>query len=406
MAKRCFGIQGFGKKQDYEQGKQFDLDASYDVIKEAIRDAGMECYRADELRTSGSVEQVMYDQLLAADLVVADITTLNFNAAYELGVRLALRPYATLVVGEKGMNFPFDINHIYIHTYQHLGEDVGYREAKRFRAELTDMAKKVMSTPRKDSPVYTFLRQLPENGFISVATEARTPAQVVGVGASLRDLKDRAKAATRESRFTDAIKLWREARDLAGKDDYIVQQLALATYKSEEPDAERALRKAEVILEYLKPRASFDPETLGLWAAVHKRLFELTKEGAALEEALFALERGFFIKHDYYNGINLAFMLDTKAATSDAETKEELHGVARYVRRKVKDVCDRALEVPDMTDDDKYWILATLYEACVGLGQKDEALHWKGESERVAKADWMSRTNENQVAKLRALLIS
>jgi hypothetical protein len=60
MAKRCFVIQGFGKKQDYEQGKQFDLDASYDIIKEAISEAGLECFRADELRTSGTVEQVMY----------------------------------------------------------------------------------------------------------------------------------------------------------------------------------------------------------------------------------------------------------------------------------------------------------------------------------------------------------
>jgi hypothetical protein len=405
MSKRCFVIQGFGKKQDYEQGKQFDLDASYEVIKEAIRDAGMECYRADELRTTGTIDQVMYDQLLAADLVIADITTLNFNAAYELGVRLALRPYATLVVGEKGMNFPFDVNHIYIHTYQHLGDDIGYREVKRFRAELTDLAKKVMSNPQKDSPVYTFLRQLPEDGFIRLAKEARAPAQVVGGGDSLRDLKDRAKASMRDSRFSDAITLWRQARELAGKDDYIVQQLALATYKSKEPDAERALRKAVVILDYLKPRASFDPETLGLWAAVHKRLFELTQDGTALEEALFALERGFFIKLDYYNGINLAFMMDTKAATSNAKTKEELRGAARYVRRKVKDVCDRALEVPEITDDEKYWILATLYEACVGLGQDEEALRWKRESEKVAKAGWMSETTDYQVAKLRALLV-
>ncbi len=405
MTKRCFVIQGFGKKQDYEQGKQFDLDASYAVIKEAISDAGMECYRADELRTSGVIDQVMYDHLLAADLVVADITTLNFNAAYELGVRLALRPHATLVVGEKGMNFPFDVNHIYIHTYQHLGEDIGYREVKRFRAELTDLAKKVVSAPQKDSPVYTFLRQLPENGFIDVATEARSPAQVAGDGVSLRDMKDRAKAAMRDNRFADAIKLWREARDISGKDDYIVQQLALATYKSKEPDAERALRKAEVILEYLKPRASFDSETLGLWAAVHKRLFELTRESASLEEALFALERGFFIKRDYYNGINLAFMLDTKAATGDADTREELHGVARYVRRKVKHICDKALEALDLTDDERYWILATLYEACVGLGQEDEALRWKAESERVAKAGWMSETTEDQIAKLRVLLV-
>jgi hypothetical protein len=404
MSKHCFVIQGFGKKQDYEQGKQFDLDASYEVIKEAISDAGMECYRADELRTGGVIDQVMYDHLLSADLVVADISTLNFNAAYELGVRLALRPYATLVIGEKGMNFPFDVNHIYIHTYQHLGEDIGNREAKRLRAELTELAKKVVSTPQKDSPVYTFLQQLPEDGYIDVATEAQAPAKVAGAGATLRDLKDQAKAAMRDSRFTDAIKLWREARELAGKDDYIVQQLALATYKSMEPDAEQALRKAEVILEYLQPRASFDSETLGLWAAVHKRLFELTKEDAALEEALFALERGFFIKRDYYTGINLAFMLNTKAATSSADTKEELNGVARYVRRKVKDICEKALKAPDMTDDDKYWILATLYEVCVGLMQEGEAQSWKGESEKVAKANWMSETTESQIAKLRALL--
>jgi hypothetical protein len=59
MSKHCFVIQGFGKKQDYEQGKQFDLDASYEVIKEAISEVGMECYRAGELRTGGVIYQVM-----------------------------------------------------------------------------------------------------------------------------------------------------------------------------------------------------------------------------------------------------------------------------------------------------------------------------------------------------------
>ena len=42
-------------------------------------------------------------------------------------------------------------------------------------------------------------------------------------------------------------------------------------------------------------------------------------------------------------------------------------GVARYVRRKAKAICGKALEAPDLTDDEKYWILATLYEACVVL---------------------------------------
>ena len=64
----------------------------------------------------------------------------------------------------------------------------------------------------------------------------------------------------------------------------------------------------------LDPRASNDPETLGLWGAVHKRLFDLTGERAALDAAVFAHEKGFYLKTDYYNGINLAFLLNVRAA--------------------------------------------------------------------------------------------
>ncbi len=404
MTKRCFVIQGFGKKQDYAQGKLFNLDASYEVIKEAIQAAGLECYRADELRTNAVIDQVMYDQLLDADLVVADITTLNFNAAYELGVRHALRPYATLVVGEKGINFPFDINHIYIHTYQHLGEDIGYQEVKRFRNELKELAQKAIDHPHKDSPVYTFLSHLPEDVFLRAAPQARTPIEAASSGASLRELTDQAKAAMQESRFTAATELWRQARQIAVKDDYIVQQLALATYKSNQPDPETALGEAKAILEYLQPHGSFDTETLGLWAAVHKRLFEITHDLKELEEALFALERGFFIKQDYYNGINLAYMLDIKAGASSTVIKSELRALARYVRRRVKEICARGLQGENLGGEEKYWLLATLYEACVGLDEEKDALHWKEEAGKMSVPAWMPSATEEQIARLRPLL--
>jgi hypothetical protein len=404
MKKCCFVIQGFGKKQDYEQGKQFNLDASYAVIKEAIEEAGMECCRADELRTNALIDQVMYDELLDADLVVADITTLNFNAGFELGVRYALRPYATLVVGEKGMNFPFDIKHIYIHKYHHLGEDIGYSEAKRFCEELKQLAEKAINNPQKDSPVYTYLNRLPEKGFIDIAMSRQTRKQSKGSSSSLRELINQAEAEMHADKFDEAIKYWTQAREVAGKNDYVVQQLALATYKSKQPNAERALRKAETILEYLKPHESFDTETLGLWAAVHKRLFEISKDTGALEEALFALERGFFIKRDYYNGINLAFMLDTKASDSDPKIKEELRAMARHVRRRIKDICDKTLAKQDLDKEYKYWILATLYETCVGLGEEDEALRWKEEADNISTATWMVESTDNQIAKLRKLL--
>jgi hypothetical protein len=404
MTKRCFVIQGFGKKQDYEQGKQFNLDASYAVIKEAIEEAEIECHRADELRTNALIDQVMYDELLDADLVVADITTLNFNAGFELGVRYALRPYATLVVGEQGMNFPFDVKHIYIHKYQHLGEDIGYSEAKRFSKELKQLAEQAVNNPKKDSPVYTYLDRLPENGFIDKVRPAATRTVGADSGSTLRGLIDQAEDAMLADRFDEAVDLWTQARGVAGKNDYVVQQLALATYKSKQPDAERAFKKARVILEYLKPRESFDTETLGLWAAVHKGLFESLHDSGDLEEAIFALERGFFIKGDYYNGINLAFMFDARAAESQPGAKEELRAMARHVRRRVKDVCDQALVKEDLKPGEKFWVLATLYEACVGLGQEGEALDAKNEGDKISTARWMLDSRDNQVAKLRALL--
>jgi len=405
MTKRCFVIQGFGKKQDYEQGKQFNLDASYAVIKEAIEQAGLECFRADELRTNALIEQVMYDQLLDADLVVADITTLNFNAAYELGIRYALRPHATLVVGETGMNFPFDVNHVYIHPYKHLGDDIGYSEVKRFQAELKELAQKAVDQPHKDSPVYTFLRRLPEDGFLSLTQQEQVQTKSLIRGTSLRELIDQANTAMDGGRFSVAIALWEQAREIAVKDDYIVQQLALATYKSNQPDPEIALLKAKEILAYLQPHGSFDTETLGMWASVHKRLYEISEDAGDLDEAIFALERGFFIKQDHYTGINFALLLDIKASIS-TDTKEagELHAVAGYVRRKVKDICKQALASSGLGDDDKYWILVTLYEACVGLGQEDEAEKWKTQAFNLPVSDWMFKSTTDQIERLRGLL--
>ncbi|MEO8568236.1 MAG: hypothetical protein ABI419_03850, partial [Ginsengibacter sp.] len=157
----CFVVMGFGKKTDFETGRTLDLDKSYEnMIKPAVEAAGLMCIRADEIVHSGEIDVPMYEQLLKADVVVADLSTSNKNAFYELGVRHALRPYTTVVICEDGMKSPpFDVNHILVRKYHHLGEDIGTSEAKRFSSELGDAIKKIVGKdPRdNDSPVYTFL---------------------------------------------------------------------------------------------------------------------------------------------------------------------------------------------------------------------------------------------------------
>ena len=119
----CFVVMGFGKKTDYRSGRVLNLDKSYkNIIKPAVIAAGYECIRADEIQHAGNINVPMYEQLLDADVVVADVSTYNENAFYELGVRHALKPFTTITIAEDKLVFPFDIGQIAIRQYHHLGK--------------------------------------------------------------------------------------------------------------------------------------------------------------------------------------------------------------------------------------------------------------------------------------------
>ena len=96
--------------------------------------------------------------------MIADLSTANRNAFYELGVRHALRPHTTIIIAEDGIKppFPFDINHVAVRLYHHLGEDIGFSEVTSFGAKLKDAIVQILSKnpPDRDSPVYEFLRGL------------------------------------------------------------------------------------------------------------------------------------------------------------------------------------------------------------------------------------------------------
>ena len=102
-------------------------------------------------------------------------------------------------------------------------------------------------------------------------------------------------------------------------DPYILQQLALATYKFQQPDRKTSLINAKDILNALAPQTSSDAETVGLWGAIHKRLWDEGKDREHLDEAVRAYGRGYYIKTDYYNGINYAFVLDVRASCSEGD---------------------------------------------------------------------------------------
>jgi hypothetical protein len=95
-----------GKTPRYEQGRTFDLDKIYQyIISPATQAAGYDCIRSDEVQHAGNINVPMHEQLLNADVVIADLSTANLNAFFELGVRYALKPRTTIVIAEKGSGF-------------------------------------------------------------------------------------------------------------------------------------------------------------------------------------------------------------------------------------------------------------------------------------------------------------
>jgi hypothetical protein len=427
----CFVVMGFGKKTDFESGRTLDLDKSYhNVIKPAVKAAGLDCVRADEIVHAGVIDLPMYEQLLRADVVIADLSTNNKNAFYELGVRHALRPNTTLVISEDGIKtFPFDVNHVVVRKYHHLGEDIGYSEVERFRAELTDAIKELSKPDPKrgpDSPVYTFLTHLaaPREGaaLLSAAPPAAgsrpVPTQTLSTLMQAVDAAEKtnnfAKAATLLGVIRDQIK---EEADKQGRpeDAYIVQRLALATYKSELPTKAAALNQARELLETLEPSSSNDTETLGLWGSVHKRLWLIERQPGDLNEAIRAHERGFYLRNDYYNGINLAFLLNVRAAeVGDLAERIADYVGARRIRREVLGICDSWLQsnTPPADGDPqaasefealRYWVLATRGEALFGLEEPlaDQALQT---AYTLAPKQWMRDSTQKQIENLRGLL--
>ncbi len=73
-------------------GVAIDFDVIYKkLLAPAIQPAGLTPFRADADRRGGSIHLDMFQSLLLAEFVVADLTIDNPNAWYEIGVRHALR---------------------------------------------------------------------------------------------------------------------------------------------------------------------------------------------------------------------------------------------------------------------------------------------------------------------------
>lgn len=120
--KRCFVVMPYGKRTDEKSADkaEIDFDAFYNnVIKPAVEDmVGLECHRADKTSRSGLIHREMIEDIMESDAVIVDITLLNPNVFYELGIRHASRRSGTVVIrSQHQRGIPFNINGLRVFDY-------------------------------------------------------------------------------------------------------------------------------------------------------------------------------------------------------------------------------------------------------------------------------------------------
>lgn len=400
--KYCFVIMGYGVKVDHRTGRELDLDKTYkNIIKPAVEGLGMECIRADEIKHSGTIDVPMYKWLVKADVVIADLSTYNPNAFYELGVRHALRPYTTIAISESKLEPPFDVNHTVIRSYEHLGKGIDYDEVLRFQKELTDLMSEILTNPIVDSPVYTYLSDLQPPQQASKQSEWHEESNPKE---TLSAIVESAKESIDAGDFIKALEPLKLAREIDPNNVYLLQQLVLATYKGGQPSKVEALNNALEQLGALEPDKSTDTETLGLAGAIYKRLWEETENRGCLTTAIDYYEKGFQIKHDYYNGINLAYLLNVRSVLCEGDDAIADRVLARRVREQVVAICNKLLNDNFDKRGDKYWVWATLEESYFGLGRTAEWETAKKEAVALANIDWQRKSTEEQIGKLNLIL--
>lgn len=149
----CFVIMPFGTRKD-AAGTEIDFDQVYrNLIHEAVTPMGFKPVRCDEIQHAGSIHQDMFKHIATDTLAIVDITMLNPNVFYELGVRHALRPSITILIKKRGVSIPFNIQGERVIEYPNTGES--YADAI---TKIKAFIEAGLNSVQPDSPIFNILQ--------------------------------------------------------------------------------------------------------------------------------------------------------------------------------------------------------------------------------------------------------
>jgi tetratricopeptide (TPR) repeat protein len=418
QARRAFTIMPFGKKK-LPDGTEVDCDDIYKrLLEPAIVAAGLMPHRADADRRGGSIHLDMFQDLLLAEFVVADLTMDNPNVWYEIGVRHALRAGGTVMTYAARDRLPFDIAG---QRMQHYTLKEGKLDPAALEAERKALTEAITATlgawrGRRASPVYQQIPSLQEPDWktlkvgdvneywealeswqrrVEVARKKQRPGDILVLAEETPNsllefeaLRTAAKALADMNRPLYALSILEQARKLS-PDDTVSRQIegralgraqryaeardVLGTLAKEHKDGEtqglfaRTWKDEWTQVWNAHPQRQADPR-----AAAQDTAATLHNAAAAYCEAF----RG--APSSYYPGINALTLGRLWEHVTGRKSKLALDAIAAGVGWTVAVAIERSKD---------YWALATRAEMALVENRRDEALDDYGEAAALAVAD-------------------
>jgi tetratricopeptide (TPR) repeat protein len=438
MAYHAFVVMPFGMKEGIDFNRVYA-----DYIKPALERSGFEVFRADEELQAGDIRSDMFQELLLADLVVADLSVDNPNVWYELGVRHALRMRGVIGIRCRREHMPFDVYTDRSLKY-HIKEappdcacpDPAYLEGDK--AALAKFATETLASwyDRKVSPVYHLLPFLKEPDWTSLRI-----AEAKQFWEEYEAWNDRIEIARRGDRVGDILVLADEAptrvfrvegHRTAGRALLALGQYALALAQFEAALAIRPgdlesrrqkgvvlgrLHKHDTAKEWVQDFVREYPDDaegwallgrvekdawVSAWRAEGKSIDDMRRDAGAedgyLREAIVAYATGYRKNPaHYYSGINaltLSYLLaHVSGDDAGAADRAIMAGGVRW-----------ALEAALEKEPKDYWARATLAELEVLVSAKPVVETAFKSAIAVADKDWFKLNSSlEQLLLLKAL---
>ena len=434
--RRVFVVMPFGKKdvqrkpridlppgaKEQDETLQVDFDAVYEkLFRPSLEAAGLQPFRADDEEAAGDILKDMFAELVTADFVLADISILNANVFYELGIRHTVGPRGVICLHAGWADRPFDVAPQRTFKYDGKLFRCGLERDAAWEKQVAEEVLRLSETLRKavaadrtteGSPVYGNLPKLvpPDASQIGTARFKHYQAQseewnqrvtIAGKEGRAEDiltlagdvpspyyrrklLRQCGDALLALGRFAQSEKVFKElCEDLDGagslEEFRVKTQLALLANRL------GRTREAEQKLSDLANSMPGDPEAQGIFGRVYKdmwrtkwsraekleeRLALAYRNAAAARKSLDTYEVA--IRKDldsFFNGINvitLATLLEHVARANKRAVKPEVADLAD-LQTAVRLAATAKLE------SDTVWARATLGELHLVLGHQQEA---------------------------------